>query len=279
MSTKITPLNDSAQDLRTRLADRLLEATGRAQTIPLSCAQQRLWFLVRLEPNSPLYNIPCVTRLTGALDIAALNQALNAILARHEILRARIVIRNAEPTQAFDGEANLQIQFEDLADHPASDRGSEMKRWALAEAKRPFNLDEGRLLRATLLWLRPEEHVLILNMHHIISDEWLLKVLFRELGEFYASFVQGTPAPLPDLPIQYGDFAVWQREWLEGHGFEKQLCFWKEQLSGRPSAIDLPTDRPRQSSRGSSHGAVQVLPLCGGLSASFHKFANVFSGG
>jgi amino acid adenylation domain-containing protein len=261
MSTKPdSPPTLSGEDLRDLLADRLRQAADLNRSNPLSFAQQRLWFLDQLEPNTPLYNIPCVARMTGTLDVPALEQSLNAIVARHETFRTRFVSTNGEPGQVIDEDATIELQQRDLTGVDESEREAEMERMLREEVRRPFNLGTDQLLRATLLRLQPDEHVIILNMHHIISDEWSLKVMFRELAAFYKALVEGKPVSLSELPIQYGDYAVWQREWLAGELYEKQLSFWKEQLRGNPSAVELPTDHPRNSNP-TSRGACQGREL------------------
>ncbi|HID51634.1 MAG TPA: hypothetical protein EYP41_06325, partial [Anaerolineae bacterium] len=214
---------------------------------PLSFAQQRLWFLDQLEPDSPFYNIPAAVRLSGPLQITAVQQSLNEIVRRHEVLRTNF--------QTVDGKARLSIAPErqiplpviDLTDLPPEEQEAEVQRRAAAVAQRPFNLTEGPLLRVVILKLAETEHVFLLTMHHIISDGWSVGVFIREMAALYEAFTQGRPSPLSDLPIQYGDYAAWQRQWLEGERREKQLAYWKKQLAGIPPLLELPTDRPRPS--------------------------------
>ena len=246
----------STEDLRALITERLRKAGGQVQSSPLSSAQQRLWFLDQLESNSPLYNLPSVARLSGALDVAALEKSLNTILARHESLRTRFISREGEPAQVIDEDVNLELRQQDLTHMDEAEREAEMQRLVREEVTRPFNLSTDRLLRATLLRLKADEHVLVLNMHHIISDEWSVGVLFRELSALYRGFVEGKPATVPELPIQYSDYALWQREWVQSEGFQKQLRFWKEQLSGNPPPVELPTDHPRRA-KSISRGAGQ----------------------
>jgi amino acid adenylation domain-containing protein len=250
----------SAGDLRSLLTDRLRKAGADAQPSPLSSAQQRLWFLDQLQPNSPLYNIPCVARLTGALDVGALKKALGAVVARHESLRTRFANVDGEPAQVIDEPTELPLAEQDLSELPESEREAEMERLVRQEIRRPFNLSADRLVRATLLRLKAEEYVLIINMHHIVSDEWSLKIFYRELADFYQGYVESKPVSLPEPPIQYVDYALWQREWLRSKAFEKQLGFWKDQLGGNPPALELPTDHPRRSGA-SFPGAVETRVL------------------
>ncbi len=263
-----SPRAISGATLRALLASRLSKAAGQDHSDVLSFAQQRLWFLDQLEPNTPLYNIPCVARLTGRLDVPALEQALNAILARHETLRARFINADGEPAQIIDPEAKIELRFEDLA----GCEKAEVDRLTHEEVKRPFDLGAGHLLRATLFRLQPEEHLAIFNMHHIISDEWSLDVFFSELAIFYAGSVEGKPVSLPELPIQYGDYAAWQQDWLQREAYQNQLRFWTEQLSGNPAAVELPTDRPRRS-KPSLRGANQKHPLGKELSEAIRQLA------
>jgi len=255
-----SPSSISAETLRVLLADRLLRATARSRSSPLSSSQQRLWFLDQLEPNTPLYNIPSVARLTGTLDVAAFEQALNAIVARHETLRSRFASEDGEPVQIVDQEVRIEIEQHDLMSIPEPEREQAMQQRVREEVKRPFNLGTDRLLRATLLQTRADERILIINMHHIVSDEWSLKIFYHELEQLYTALVLGTEPLLPELPIQYSDYALWQLDWLTSDDFHRQLNFWKEQLQGNPPGVDLPTDRPRPF-RPTSGGAVQTREL------------------
>jgi amino acid adenylation domain-containing protein len=274
MSTAVDPPSAfSPEARRALLAEQFRLVTARSQSSPLSFAQQRLWFLDQLEPNSPRYNMLSVARLTGTLDLTALEQALNAIVARHETLRTRIVCTDGEPEQVIDEAVSLTLQRRDLSGVDESDREAELERMVREEVSRPFNLGTDRLLRVTVLRLQAEEHVLVLNIHHIVSDEWSFGIFFDELAAFYAGFVAGKPVSLPELPIQYSDYAVWQRDWLQGELCEKQLGFWREQLRGNPSAVELPTDHPRTSTP-TSRGAGRCRALGQDLSAALKQLAN-----
>ncbi|HEX8872059.1 MAG TPA: amino acid adenylation domain-containing protein, partial [Candidatus Acidoferrum sp.] len=217
----------------------------RRQKLPLSFAQQRLWFLDQLEPESPLYNVPHIVRMTGKLDIAVLDRTLNEIVRRHETLRTRFETVDDQPVQVIAEELKLELAVRDLSSLPAGDRVQEARRLAMEEVKRPFRLSAGPLLRPTLMKLDEQDHVLILNTHHIISDRWSLGVLSQELAAIYEAYLEGRPSPLPELAIQYPDYAVWQREYLSGPALDQQLQYWKQQLQGAPPVLDLPTDRPR----------------------------------
>ena len=215
---------------------------------PLSFAQQRLWFLDQLEPGKAAYNMPLVARLRGALDLWALQRAVDAIVRRHESLRTRFVAVNGRPAQIVDDDCRLRVRVDDLSALTGSEREVECKGRVRDEINRPFNPAEAPLTRVLLLRLAEKEHILVLTMHHIISDEWSLNIFVRELGAFYEGFATGEPVELPELPIQYADFAVWQHDWLKGEVLEEQLGFWREHLKGNPPTIELATDFPRRQS-------------------------------
>ena len=230
--------------------------------LPLSFAQQRLWFLDQLEPNSPFYNLPEALRLTGPLDVTVLEQSLNEIARRHEVLRTTFVTVDGKPQQVIApaGEVAIAAPVIDLRDLPEAEREAEAIRLAAVEAQTPFDLAHGPLLRARLLRLADDDHVVLLTMHHIIGDEWSSNVMTQEIAILYNAFSAGTPSPLPDLPIQYADFAAWQRSWLQGEVLAAQLAYWKEQLGGSPPLLHLPTDRPRPAVQ-TYRGAYQSFEL------------------
>jgi amino acid adenylation domain-containing protein len=231
-------------------------ATG--GSAPLSFAQERLWFLDRLQPGNSAYSVPMAIGLAGPLNVAALERSLNEIVRRHEVLRTAFSFMEAQPVQVIAAAESLRLPLIDLQGLP--DTESEARRLAAEEALRPFDLARGPLVRTRLLRLGEQEHVLLLPMHHIVSDGWSLGVLFRELSVLYENFSSGKPSPLPELPIQYADFAVWQRQWLQGEVLEGQLSYWKKQLAAAPAALDLPTDRPRSPVQ-TFHGARQSVGL------------------
>jgi amino acid adenylation domain-containing protein len=225
------------------------------ESIPLSFAQQRLWFLDQYEPNSFIYNIPSALRFKGALDVPALERTLNEIVRRHEVLRTTFSVVDGKPVQVIAPALTMSLPVRDLTDLPESERENEAQRLAMEQAREPFDLSQGPLLRVMLLRLGEDHHVLVLTMHHIVSDGWSRGVFYRELSLLYQAYIQSKPSPLPELPIQYGDFAVWQRQWLQGEVLESQLSYWKKQLQGAPALLNLPSDRPRpavQSHRGAS---------------------------
>jgi amino acid adenylation domain-containing protein len=238
--------------------------------IPLSFAQARLWFLDQLQPNSAFYNLPLALRLSGLLNIAALESSINEIIQRHEALRTNFVTAEGQPVQVIASSLNCQVQVVNLLHLPESERESEAQRCVNQEANRPFNLEREPLFRVTLLQLDQTEYVCLFTMHHIISDGWSLGVFVKELTELYKGFSIGKPANLPLLPLQYADFAVWQRQWLTGEILKTQLDYWKKQLSDAPDLLELPTDRPRpavQTFRGGYYHAVLPQELNSELTA------------
>jgi amino acid adenylation domain-containing protein len=217
----------------------------RAEKLPLSFAQQRLWFLDQLEPNNPFYNNPGAVRLRGALNIAAFGKALNEIVRRHEILRTSFPAVMGQPVQFISPPVAINFPKIDLSELAEGQQESEVMRLAKREARQPFDLARGPMLRVTLLRLAEQDYVLLFTMHHIVSDGWSLAVLINELTTLYDAYRNGDESPLPDMPIQYADFAHWQRQWLQGEVLEAELAYWKQQLADIPAVINLPTDRPR----------------------------------
>ena len=238
--------------------------------LALSFAQQRLWFFDQLEPGLSAYNTPAAVRLKGPLNLAALDQSLNEIVQRHESLRTTFGKVEGRPTQVIAPALTIKLPIVDLRNLPASEREIEVQRLVTAEAQRPFDLSKGPLIRCTVLRLGDEEHVGLLTMHHIVSDGWSTGILVRELATLYVAFCAGGSSPLPALPIQYADFAHWQRQWLQGEVLETQIAYWKEQLAGAPALIDLPTDHPRpavQTFRGAHQSLVLPRHLKDGFKA------------
>jgi amino acid adenylation domain-containing protein len=227
---------------------------------PTSFAQRRLWLVNQLEPASPAYNVPIGQRFHGTLDVLALERALATIVTRHEALRTTFSLVDGEPVQVVTRDAALQLPVEDLVAMPAVDLEAEVQRLNDQEARHPFDLERGPLFRTRLLRLAPNEHALLLVVHHIVFDGWSVGVLFRELSECYRAFATGEAPRLPQLPVQYADYAVWQREWLTGGPGERQLDYWRAHLAGAPVVLELPTDFPRPLTR-SYRGAAQRLLL------------------
>ncbi|MGH7828765.1 MAG: condensation domain-containing protein, partial [Candidatus Binatia bacterium] len=240
------------------------------EKVPLSFAQQRLWFLDQYEPGSSVYNIPSALRLKGALNVPALERSLSEIVRRHEALRTTFAVIDGEPFQVIAPALPVSLPIVDLTDRPGSEREKEAQTIAAEHAQKPFDLSQGPLLRVFLLHLGEDDHILLLTMHHIVSDGWSRGVLYRELSVLYEAYTQGKPSPLAELPIQYADFAFWQRQWLQGEVLENQLLYWKKQLEGAPALLNLPTDRPRpavQSYRGGSRSIELSQELTQGLKA------------
>jgi amino acid adenylation domain-containing protein len=208
-----------------------------------SFAQSRLWYMDQLEPGLPLYHMQSTYRIRGPLDVTALERSVNEIIRRHEVLRTTFIAPEGQPLQVVAAELTLPVTLVDLSTVP--DAESSIQALAREHVRRQFDLARGPLLRLTLLRLGPEEHLLLLAMHHIVSDGWSMNVFAHEISALYDAFVHGQPSPLPPLPIQYADFSLWQRSALQGQPLQDQLGFWKERLAGAPVVLDLPTDRPR----------------------------------
>lgn len=260
--------------LRFRQADRSRESpsiqpVAQGTVFPLSFAQQRLWFLYQLAPDNPFYNMPAAIRLRGTLDQTALERSFHEIVRRHAALRTTFTTIDGQSVQVVEPDVKVKLSVVNLqtvavSDSPTKtlrDRERISQQLATAEAQRPFNLTTDPLLRVTLLQFDPTEAVLLLTMHHIVADGWSLGVMIRELACFYTAFVEGRTPVLPPLPIQYTDFAGWQRNWLQGKILEEQLTYWRRQLQDLP-VLDLPNDRPRpavQTYRGATY-PLQISP-------------------
>ncbi|HKH48757.1 MAG TPA: amino acid adenylation domain-containing protein [Thermoanaerobaculia bacterium] len=232
------------------------ERTDRGSRLPLSFAQQRLWFLDQLEPGSTAYNVPTALRISGPLDGAALRRSLEEIMRRHEVLRTRFEAVDGRPHQVIAEEPELGFTVTDLRQVDAGEREERARLLAIEEIRRPFDLARGPLLRAALYELGDEDRVLLLTVHHIVSDLWSIGIFVRELSALYEAFSHGRPSSLPELPVQYADFARWQREWLQGEVLERQLAYWRDRLAGAPPALDLPVDRAPAAVRSSRAGTL-----------------------
>jgi amino acid adenylation domain-containing protein len=233
-----------------------------------SYAQQRLWFLDQLEPGSWVYNVPAAVRVSGGLDVGALRAALDEVVRRHEALRTTFASVEGRPMQVIAASGAVGLRVVDLGDIEEGEREDRVREEIAAEARRPFDLVGGPLVRASLLRVAAQEHVLLVTLHHIVSDGWSMGVLIREVGALYDALKVGKTSPLPELPIQYADFASWQREWLSGERLEQQLGYWRERLKGAPGALDLPTDRLRPAARthrGARHAFTLPVALTGAL--------------
>jgi non-ribosomal peptide synthetase component F/acyl carrier protein len=218
---------------------------SREQNLPLSFAQQRLWFIDQLEPGNSVYNSPAPVRLIGDLNVRALEQTLSEIVNRHESLRTTFALAGGQPIQVINVPEPITLPIVDLTSSHESEREAEAVQMAREEAKLPFDLSKGPLLRVRLLKLSEKDHILLFTMHHIVSDRWSAGVLIKEVAALYKAFCREEPSPLPELAIQYADFAVWQRDWLTENVLESQLSYWKQCLAGAPTVLELPTDRPR----------------------------------
>ncbi|MBI2230714.1 MAG: amino acid adenylation domain-containing protein, partial [Deltaproteobacteria bacterium] len=236
-----------------------IHSVSRTKDLPLSFSQQRLWFLDQYEPGSSVYNIPSAIRLTGALDVSALEQSLQEIVNRHEALRTTFSMVGGEAVQVIAPSLKLALPVVDLSETPEAEREEQARRLAQEEARRSFDLSRGPLFRTRLLQVGEDDHVLLMTLHHIVSDGWSMGVMHHELAVLYQAFSNSQPSALPDLPIQYADYAVWQREWLKGEELERQISYWKKQLEGI-SPLQLPTDRPRPPLQ-THRGAWQSLSL------------------
>jgi amino acid adenylation domain-containing protein len=247
-------------------------AVSREGNLPLSFAQQRLWFLDQLEPGSSSYNVARARRLRGSLDVAALTAAINDIVRRHESLRTCFGSEQGTPFQQIMNHAPLAIPVFDLLDLPDPEREVETERLATEEINQPFDLTEGPFLRARLIKVRDDDHVLVITIHHIAADEWSLAILFRELAVLYDAFTHGQPSPLFASSIQYADYASWQRQWLQGDRLEKLVSYWRNHLAGVPAQLSLPTDKPRPAVQ-SFRGAHETFGLSDFLTAELKAFS------
>ena len=240
-----------------------IRLVSRDEALPLSFAQQRLWFMDQLLPSNPLFNLNTAHRVRAQLDAAVLERSLNAIVARHEALRTTFAAVDGQPVQLVARSHRLALPVVDLSVLPEREREARALRLATEEAQRPFDLARGPLVRATVLRLNREEYIFLLTMHHIVSDGWSMGIFWKELSTLFSAFAAGKPSPLPELPVQYADFAVWQREWLQGEVLETQWRYWKTQLADLP-VLQLPTDRPRpavQTFRGVTHSLKLPMSL------------------
>jgi amino acid adenylation domain-containing protein len=260
----------SREEKRALLAQLLEKKALKPKRFPLSFAQQRLWFLEQLIPNTPAYNVTITLQLTGSLQIGALQRSLNTIVRRHEPLRTTFSVEDGQPIQSINPPRQLRLPLLDLRALPASQRERQARSLIYVAGVRPFDLARGPLFHACLLCLDDDEHVLLLLLHHIIFDEWSQGIFFHELTTLYAAEVAGQPARLPELPIQYADYAIWQREWLQGDVLEAQLAYWRRQLAGAPAILELTTDRPRplvQTFHGADYRFALAPSLCTALQA------------
>jgi len=255
-----------------RAAESAIMPMSRDHGIPLSFAQQRLWFLHQLSPDSQSYNMLEALRLEGVLDIVALEKSLSELVRRHEILRTTFPMVDGEAIQQIADPTALRLPIQDLQDLSAEEQTAQIQQMVKSLAAKSFDLARESPVEFTLLKLSSLEHVLLLKMHHIIYDGWSLNIFFSELSKLYAAFSQGLPSPLPELPIQYADFALWQRQWLTGEVLERQLNYWQNQLADAPPVVELPTDHPRPPVQ-TFQGAAEGLPLAQELTQSLKQLS------
>jgi non-ribosomal peptide synthetase component F len=241
VAEKLSALSSSKRELFNR---RRAALAAKARSAPASYAQQRLWFIDQLSPGNPAYNVPYAARLTGTLRIEALAWSFGEMVRRHEVLRTTFVSREGAPVQMIHPPAPFPVPVVDLRGLTGAARDTAAARLAAEEAARPFDLAAGPLLRVRLLRLGADDHVLLVTLHHIVSDGWSVAIVVRELTALYDACCHGLPSPLPDMPLQYADFAVWQREWMQGPVRDRQLTWWRDQLAALPT-LDLTTDLPR----------------------------------
>jgi amino acid adenylation domain-containing protein len=271
----IAALSEHIQELRRSQSGPTalpLARSDRNEPLPLSFSQERLWLMHQLEPRNPNYNNPDAWRLTGRFNIPALEWSLNEIVRRQEALRTSFADEDGRPRQLIAPQLQLTVPVIDLAALPRSVRDMAARLLAGEEAARPFDLRRLPLLRTSVLKLEETAHIVLFTMHHIVSDGWSMWVLTRELTGLYDAYLNGNPPPLPELPLQYADFAIGQRKWFEGEGFGAELAFWKEHIGGAFPDLDLPTDHPRSKDKPVSVGSVPLM-IAGHLAAEMRLFA------
>ena len=282
IAERIAKLSPDRQELLSRLLKRgqidlshavIMPRVRHSNHAPLSFAQQRLWLFLQLDPGNVSYNVPEALLLEGPLRVAALAQCLSEILRRHEALRTTFQIVSGEPMQVIAPPQPIALEVIDLRQLPRRERKETAALLANEEAWRPFDLARGPLLRVKLLKLEDAEHILLPTLHHIVSDGWSVSVLWEELTTLYKAFSRGQNSPLPELDIQYADFAMWQRDWLSGEVLEEQLSYWREKLSGALPVLELPADRLRPAIQ-SYRGAGEPLALPETLSRKLWSFSD-----
>lgn len=239
---------------------------------PLSFAQQRLWFVEQLEPGNTAYNIPLGLKWNGPLNLAVFEKSVSEIVSRHETLRTTFANVNGEPVQVIAPPEKVSLPVIDLSGLPQTEHASEIERARRTEVQTGFDLSKGPLWRAKLLRFAPEQHVVLFTLHHSISDGWSLNVLVREMIELYTAFSQNRPSPLEPLPVQYADFAIWQREWLQGDTLKRELDYWSKQLRGAPTRLELPTDRP-YTQHSNREGALHSFTIPPNVTAKLKEIA------
>jgi hypothetical protein len=241
-----------------------IERVSRDTELPLSFAQERIWFLTQLDRKISSYHVPRATRATGSLNVAALRDSYSGMVQRHEILRTTFATVEGRPVQRIHGARPVPIPVVDLSYIEAADQENCLQQIILQAGQQLFDIEQGPLLRVRLVRLSQYEHVIVQTEHHLVHDGWAEGVLTRDLLAFYSAFTNGKSAELPVLPIQFADFAAWQRKWMQGEVLESQLTFWKKTLAGAPPLLNLPTDHPRpalQTFKGAEEELRLPLPL------------------
>src|SRR6266404_9400929 len=228
-------------------AKRVIPRRANREVAPLSYNQQGLWVLNQLMPGTSLYHTPMAVRLTGVLNVTALERALNSIVARHDALRTTFTTLEGTPSQVIASEALLELPLIDLSSELDTEREPAAQRLLQHEARRPFELSLGPLVRSILVRLCEQEHILLVTTHHIVTDGWSVGIFQRELSALYKAFAAGEAPDLPELPLHYPDYSSWQRRSFTGDLYESQLSYWKKQFATLPQALELPTDHPRPS--------------------------------
>ncbi len=236
---------EKLQNTDTALYESVILPRENNENIPLSFAQERLWFLDQLEPNSPFYNIPEFYRIKGDIDLNVLEVAFNKIVERHESLRTYFISKDGIPSQVIVDELKAKFEIIDLIKYSNEDQELKIKRIIKKESKEPISINELPLFRIKILILDKGEYIIALNIHHIISDAWSSKVMVSELGVFYETLIKGITPPIPELSIQYADYSIWQRDWLKDEVLDKHIDYWKNKLNSLPSLLELPIDYPR----------------------------------
>ncbi len=269
----VAELSQNIQQLQQQdLTASAISRRARDAELPLSFAQTRLWFLDKLNPNSAFYNLVIALRLVGTLNRAALEQSLQEITHRHEALRTNFITVDGQPTQIIQTQTNWTVSIVDLKHLSTSKKEIALQQLAQQQVQRPFDLASEALIRTTLVMLSETEHALLVFIHHIVFDGWSMGVFVQELVALYNAYSQGQPSPLTPLPIQYADFAIWQRDWLQGDVLQSQLSYWQQQLKDAPALLSLPTDRPRPAVQ-TFAGAYQKFALSVELTDSLVKLS------
>jgi amino acid adenylation domain-containing protein len=246
---------------------------SREGDLALSYAQQRLWFLDQMEPDNPFYNIPVAVRIEGELNIEALERSFSELVRRHEALRTTFSVVEGDPVQVINSAERVSLPIYDLSHLEEDQREQQAEALVKEEWQMPFDLSAGPLLRVKLIKMSKDEHIAMMTIHHIVSDGWSTGVLIKEVAALYEAYCRGEESPLPELEVQYADFAAWQREYLRGEVLDQQINYWKQQLEGAPAVLDLPTDRPRPAVM-TLRGAVSYFTLPEELSQGIKRLSN-----